>query len=131
MARLAMVVGKNGVEEAREAVKPYREPDSGQGQKRLLKASKRKSKAGNGLGRSNTCPFWGVVYLSVDRTPGALSEKASVRDWGCPGLSGNSGRNTDAISKPLPDRSTESLAFTGGPNLEKSNVLVGTGYRSR
>ncbi|PKI61322.1 hypothetical protein CRG98_018277 [Punica granatum] len=33
-------------------------------------------------------PVLGAVYLSVDRTPGALSEMASVRDWGCPGLSG-------------------------------------------
>ncbi|PKI67474.1 hypothetical protein CRG98_012058 [Punica granatum] len=32
-------------------------------------------------------PFWGAVYSSVDRAPGALSEKASVRDRGCPGLS--------------------------------------------
>ncbi|OWM76925.1 hypothetical protein CDL15_Pgr021207 [Punica granatum] len=29
MARLAMVVGRNGNKEAREAVKPSREPDSG------------------------------------------------------------------------------------------------------
>ncbi|PKI75911.1 hypothetical protein CRG98_003694 [Punica granatum] len=43
MARLVMVVGRNGIEEAREAVKSSREPDSGHGQNRLLEASKMKN----------------------------------------------------------------------------------------
>ncbi|PKI57188.1 hypothetical protein CRG98_022478 [Punica granatum] len=51
MARLAMVVGRNGVEEAREAVKPFREPDSEQSWFGLLGASNRKTNTENRLGR--------------------------------------------------------------------------------
>ncbi|PKI41478.1 hypothetical protein CRG98_038125 [Punica granatum] len=58
------------------------------------------------------------------------SLRGDVRPYLC--QSGNSGRNTKAPFRPLSDRSTKSLAFTGfSHNPERSKELVNTGYRPR
>ncbi|PKI43773.1 hypothetical protein CRG98_035836 [Punica granatum] len=49
-------------------------------------------------------PFWGAVHLLVDRAPGALSEKASVRYWGTP-------RPKQDTSEARPDVSLVTLAL--------------------